>query len=52
MDLGGPRPPQRTLREPAAQHADGCDLRLPRSDRVVRRVADRDGFSALDPELL
>jgi hypothetical protein len=43
---------QRTLREPAAKHADGRDLGLPRRFGVIGRVADRDGVGALDLELL
>jgi hypothetical protein len=40
--------PQRILTEAAAQHADGRDLRLPRSLGVVGRVADRDRIDARD----
>ena len=43
---------QRVLRNPAAKHADGRDVRLPRCGGIVGRVTDRDGVGAFDLELL
>ena len=55
VPIRSPRsPPNRNvvLRELAAEHADGHDLRLPCGGRVIGRIPYRNSVAAFDPKLL